>query len=375
MKNNLSAVQGSLIGGAIGDALGYPVEFMRREQILARYGEKGIQDYELDPECGLAVVSDDTQMTLFTLNGLLIRDTRGKMRGIAAMPQSYINTCYCKGWYYTQTGEKPDENVCCLMDIPELWARRAPGGTCLTALESGGAGSVSDRINHSKGCGGVMRVSPVALYYGRQESLDELEKIDLIGAEVAALTHGHPLGFMPAAALTHILSRAAFGGCTCGDDLVSIVQECKESMKRLFSDEYCLTELLEIMDLAVEKSQSDWEDYRCIRSIGEGWVGEEAFGIALYCALRYPNDFTRAVTSAVNHSGDSDSTGAIAGNILGAWLGMEGIDPKWLCKLEMKDLILEMAQDLHTGCPMSAYSDAYDARWHQKYVMHHWPKD
>ena len=374
MKNALSAIQGSLIGGAIGDALGYPVEFLRRERILSRYGEQGIQAYELDPETGLALISDDTQMTLFTLVGLLIRETRGKLRGIASPPENYIGECYQKGWYLTQTGERPEENVCCLMDLPQLWDRRAPGGTCLTALGSNRMGTLERRINPSKGCGGVMRVAPIGLYARRAQDREWMMETMLTAAKTAALTHGHSLGMMPAAALAHVVSRAAFGGCPYDNGLYGIAQECREIMQELFKQDSCLPEFLEIMDRAVERARSDWEDHRCIRSIGEGWVGEEAFGIALFCALRYPDDFSKAVTAAVNHSGDSDSTGSIAGNIMGAWLGMEGIESEWLEKLELRDEILELATDLHNGCPMSEYSDVYDERWMEKYIHHHWPK-
>ena len=372
MKNALSATQGCLIGGAIGDALGYPVEFLRRQRILSRYGEKGIQAYELDAESGLALISDDTQMTLFTLAGMLIYDTRGKMRGIAAPPENYVWSCYREGWYHTQMGIRPHEDVCCLMDLPRLWDRRAPGNTCMTALYSGKMGTLENRINPSKGCGGVMRVAPIALYAPEKQSLEQLA---MTGAKVAALTHGHSLGFMPAAALVYILSRAAFGGCPYEDGLYGIVRECRAAMQKMFADDDALPDLLAVLDLAVEKSRSDWEDHSCIHAIGEGWVAEEALGIALFCALRYSDDFSKAITAAVNHSGDSDSTGAITGNIMGAWLGMEGIEAKWLENLELKDEILELAQDLHTGCPMTEYSDVYDERWAGKYIHHHWPKD
>ena len=63
-------IRGSLIGGAVGDALGYPVEFMGGEQIVHHFGKRGITRFSLAHN-NKAVVSDDTQMTLFTANGLL----------------------------------------------------------------------------------------------------------------------------------------------------------------------------------------------------------------------------------------------------------------------------------------------------------------
>ena len=69
MKNQ-DKFRGCLIGGAIGDALGYAVEFLQISRIRQKYGDNGITSYEL--KNGIAEISDDTQMTLFTANGLLI---------------------------------------------------------------------------------------------------------------------------------------------------------------------------------------------------------------------------------------------------------------------------------------------------------------
>ena len=104
------------------------------------------------------------------------------------------------------------------------------------------------------------------------------------------------------------------------------------------------------MDLAIELSENTDDDLTNIHRFGKGgWVGEEALAIALYCCLRYPDDFDKAITAAVNHRGDSDSTGAIAGNILGAKLGYSAIGEKWTKDLELRDVILEVAEDLGSG--------------------------
>lgn len=64
-------IRGCLFGGASGDALGYPVEFLSDDDIRVQYGDKGITRYSLDPKSHKALISDGTQMTLFTANGLL----------------------------------------------------------------------------------------------------------------------------------------------------------------------------------------------------------------------------------------------------------------------------------------------------------------
>ena len=80
--------------------------------------------------------------------------------------------------------------------------------------------------------------------------------------------------------------------------------------------------------------------------MGEGWVGEEALAIGLYCALDAGNDFVRGVRLAVNHGGDSDSTGSITGNILGALLGEKAIPSAWLARLEVCEVIRKVGEEL-----------------------------
>lgn len=385
-EKHLSAVMGSLIGGAIGDALGYPVEFMSYSDIIRRYGKCGIQRYKKDFKTGLALISDDTQMTLFTADGLLVGETRGSMRGIAASRESYILNAY-HNWYDCQCGssiaEDPkawsklegnlDTNISWLSYLPEMHQQRAPGNTCLSALRSGKYGTTDDPINRSKGCGGIMRVAPVSLYYNyiKETQREQLEDICYIAANVAALTHGHPLGYMPAAALAHIVFRAAYGGCPCENGLHGILKECREIMRDMFDSEPQLSYLptmLSLMERAEELAANDRPDAENIETLGGGWVAEETLAIALYCCLRYPNDFSKAVVAAVNHSGDSDSTGAVTGNIMGALLGYEKIDSAWLKDLELRDVIEEVAVDLCNHCRMSEYSDYQDKDWERKYI-------
>ena len=364
---HLDSIRGCMIGGAIGDALGYAVEFSGEKQIFAKYGEKGIIQYELDPLTGKALISDDTQMALFTANGLLVGDTRGCLRGIRALPSDYVAMAY-KNWLHTQERSINDEPDCTrvswLLDVPELYHRRAPGNTCLSALRSGRTGSVEEPINNSKGCGGIMRVAPLAL----ENYNVEIEVLDKEGAEIAAITHGHSLGYMPAAVLTHIISRIVFWPEP--RPLKEIVIEARDTIADIFRGDEHLGELTDIIDLAIELAENRDNDLDNIHRLGEGWVAEETLAIAIYCALRHVDNFSAGIIAAVNHNGDSDSTGAVTGNILGALCGYEAIDPKWKADLELKDVILEMADDLCHGCQMSEYGRYRDADWIRKYVEH-----
>lgn len=376
---SLNAIRGSLLGGAAGDALGYAVEFLDDSSIFAQFGEKGITEYQLERITGKAVISDDTQMTLFTANGILVGDTRGNMRGIQGWPRGYVAYAY-QDWLYTQTGEYENRaqrgynQRSWLCDVPELYVRRAPGNTCLSALSKAtGSKYVDDYIanpqNDSKGCGGVMRVAPLALNY----SNIDIEQLDMEAAQIAAITHGHSLGYMPAAVLCHIINRIVYPRQQ-RMTLKQIVLEAKETVEKLFKDDKHLSELSAIIEKAILLSQNGLDDLENIRELGEGWVAEETLAIAIYCSLKYSNDFSKGIIAAVNHSGDSDSTGAVTGNILGALVGYDNIEAKWKQDLECADVIIEMADDICHGCMMSEYSSYYDADWSRKYMDMHWQK-
>lgn len=367
----LDAVRGCLVGGAIGDALGYPVEFWSEKKIRETFGEGGITSFQCRTEADKAVVSDDTQMTMFTATGILQAYTRGKLRGIMGPVSNYVYEHYLD-WLRTQQREEPAvSGASWLRWIPELYVRRAPGNTCMGALVSGKCGSRREPLNHSKGCGGVMRVSPIALCLPENASrltLEELYGLDLLGADAAAITHGHPLAYIPAAALVHIINRIVYGGCTLGGDLYAITAECREAMEHIFAEAPERDVFLNKMDEAVCRSRNSLSDSENIRALGEGWVGDEAFAVALYSSLRHSEDFSAAIVCAVNHDGDSDSTGAITGNIVGALAGHSRIDVKWKQQLEFHWLLVELADDLTYGCPMSEYSTYWDEDWYQKYM-------
>ncbi len=378
---NLDKIRGCLVGGAAGDALGYTIEFSRENEIFSRYGKSGITEYEINKLAGKAVISDDTQMTLFTANGLLVGDTRGRMRGIRGWPRVYVARAYAD-WLRTQemTFEESRKESSrpmkapssWLLDVPQLFKRRAPGNTCLAALKYGkpaGDDFIKEHLNNSKGCGGVMRVAPLALNYSDLS----IDKLDYEGAQIAAITHGHSLGYMPAAVLTHIINRIVFSEKEM--TLKEIVKEAESTTEAVFKGDKHLKELIDLIDLAVELSENDDSDLNNIHKLGEGWVAEETLAISIYCALKYQYDFSAGIISAVNHKGDSDSTGAVTGNILGALLGYDVIEDKWKTDLELLDVILEMADDLCHGCQMSEYSDYEDPDWVRKYICVQWKEE
>ncbi len=375
---------GCILGGAFGDALGYPIEFLNWRGIREKYGPKGVQNWNT---YGRRLISDDTQMTLYTMDALSTGIFRVHYKGIGGEITEYIGMGYLD-WYAGQAGmmECPNHSrFAPLFELPGVNAWRAPGNACMSALREIYAArkeqmvpfmAVVDRpVNKSKGCGGVMRVAPLGLmlqncwkYFGKRSPAEAAR-------QAAAITHGHPLGFLPAAFLGQLIydirrARRDTQTRDFGHGIITTAQkhtlsEIVTETVRWFLAEYPCAETTQLIDLITKariKAIDGGDDVKIIEEIGGGWVGDEALAIAIYACERYPDDFPAAMRCAVNHSGDSDSTGSIAGNILGAYLGFAKMDEQLQeAGMDIRDIELfsEMTQlierALHaTGWPEDA---------------------
>jgi ADP-ribosylglycohydrolase len=346
------AVLGMMVGGAVGDALGNPVEFLGIDAIRQHYGPAGISSFPESP----GVITDDTQMSLFTLEALIEADLDAKAGGTTPVGD-FLRNAYLR-WWATQREEslaadKPGWATGWLFGVRELWVRRAPGNTCLSALRSiahgGPVGTVERPINDSKGCGGVMRAAPAALW--GESAADAFR----LGAQAAAVTHGHPSGYLSAGLLAHLvrdlLERATWA---------EAVEHGRAELVRWAGHE----EQLAALDAAVELAAAGPPGPETIAArLGGGWVGEEALAIAV-CAALSAEAFEDGVVVAVNHSGDSDSTGAIAGNLLGAYHGAPAVPARWWDGVELRRVIEVLTADAITGLGEHAPNDP---RWSTRY--------
>ena len=351
-------IRGSLIGGAVGDALGYPIEFTRYNEVLERFGEQGITEYQ--KENGVALISDDTQMTLFTACGLLNALTEHKKNKSQKKISKYIYQAYLD-WLETQGAKVKYHDVrkptTWITQISELHSRRGPGHTCIRSLTSGKMGRVDKPINNSKGCGGIMRTAPFGLIssFSVDTAFEE-------ACNAAAITHGHLHGWLSAGVQADMIHRLIFDGQSLKDAISSSLDDL---MRHYPCDGS--RELTEIVNRAIELTNNENSSYDNISSLGSGSTGEEALAIALYANLKYENDFDKIIHCAVNHNGDTDSTGAVAGNIIGAIIGYDSIDDRWKQDLELKDNIIDIADDLYLGGTDLDNAIHMDA-WMKKYV-------
>ena len=331
-------VHGCLLGGALGDALGYAVETLDLQAIRAAYGPDGVTSPAVLP--GALQFSDDTQLTLYTVDGL-VDAIQWANDGVAADEAACLWLAYLR-WLATQ-GETPPSSAPAppprWIDSQEvLHQRRGPGAACLTALRSGDMGTQSRPVNpEAKGSGTVMRSAPFGLV-----PHIPAEVADRLAMNAAALTHGHPAALHGAAVVAVLIHAIVRDGLSLREAVAAAVGRAHAAN---------VPELARLLDVAVELSDDDdVSPERMTATLGGGWTADEAVAIAVYAVLAGQTDaggehhFTSAIARAVNHDGDSDTTGAIAGNILGALYGVQGLPTAWTARLEGADVVSAMAR-------------------------------
>jgi len=323
----LDRLLGCLLGGAVGDAFGYAVEFDSLNTIKTRYGNQGLTQPIY--EHGQLIVSDDTQMTLFTMEGML-RVANDRATGDPQQLLNEIRLSYLD-WLGTQNSMPTGKgSIGTLAKSAALRVRRAPGNTCLSALRGGGKGSIEIKVNDSKGCGAVMRTAPIGF-------LQNIDVFDL-GARAGALTHGHPEGWAPAGILPRIVANLIKDMDNYWAVRGSFDDACE------WGHVYGVTAGTERYQLAIKLARKmRFNPQQAIRLLGQGWVGDEALAIAIYAYLSARN-FQDAIIRATNHDGDSDSTASIAGQLWGARHGIGDMPNSWIRRLDVLDEILQLVE-------------------------------
>jgi len=334
--------RGCLLGGAVGDALGAPVEFMSLAEIRDRFGETGITDLTTAHKRP-GEITDDTQLALFTGEGLLRSFVKEALEGNANVA-ALVSHAYLR-WLSTQGVPPPllldptgDQGW--LVALPELKAQRVPANVLLTTLPAMSSLGARARNDH-RGSSAASRLAPVGLFCARMPgSTDQraARRAFDLGYELAGLTHGHPI------------AQNAGGAFAAMVALLVRDWEPDESIEevgQLLERRPLGMELRGKLQQALALSDAGSPDAERVRELGEGWDADEALAIAAYAALT-SEDYTSGVLLAVNHDGDSDTTGAMAGSLLGAMRGVDNIPRKWLSAVELGSAIAALADDLAT---------------------------
>jgi len=272
---------------------------------------------------------------LFTMEGIIRAFNRANAKGLG-FTTGVIHHAYYR-WADTQIYTAPISEDGWLIQQQWLYAQRAPGKTCMDAL-AGGTKAVEQfghrAVNDSKGCGGVMRSAP----FGWLSNRENHEWIYEQACEAAGYTHGHPTGKVASGALAYLIANSIDG-----QELPHAVASTIEFLKTQQDSQETVVALVMAVHLAEDGNGSR----ATLETLGAGWIAEEALAISVCAALCFPSkeQAIDALSLSVSHGGDSDSTGSICGNILGAHHGENWLPAELTFQLEGRGTMLELADD------------------------------
>ncbi len=359
MADNIHMIDrymGTLVGGAIGDALGWPIEFRQLEKIQESYGLYGIQEPGWQ-------ITDDTQMTLFGAEGLL-RAAKGSKKYLSETHASYIHWYTTQGYsgasadwmagpdddFYDRLGDAhgswnvkphkawrrpvtPDFRDAIkrnypseLLKIKALHASRAPGNTTMSSL-----GAVKQLLqpvhNDSPGNGPIMRIAPVGMLFRNDpyRAYDE-------GVANAALTHGRMHAQFAAGAQAMLIALLLQG--TEKYAAVHMVEKHLAAEQSATSNIALQLQYTAVINaLAMARRAKRRKTHMPVKLPTKFW-GIDTLTAAVYALLK-TDSFVHGLRISVNNSGDSDTIGAVAGNLLGAYYGRQAIPNYWIAKVEL----------------------------------------
>ena len=362
MISRKSAYRGCLLGMAIGDAMGYPVDTKDISQIRTDYGPNGILGYDLVN--GYADITSHTQLAAFSANGLLLGMTRGQVYGRMGPYVRYAHVAQREWAIGQRRYDQPSRNHCWTFLVPEFRRRHCTDTRMVEILNRDRPGTMENPVNSYDNPASIASAVSAALF-ASMIKLDQ-EEADRLGAESIALTYGSPLAFLPGAVIVHLITRSLQNREM---KLPELVEEAIQALDDQFGREYRQTaQVISLIRQAIALSKDfsilpvdAMEKLRCD-------TGAEVLAGAIYAALIYERDFDSAMIVAVNHSGRSTAVGAIAGAILGVRMGEEELPEFYLEGLEILPVIRNLADDLYQGCPMGQGAGIFDCDWDRKYL-------
>ena len=308
-------IDGVVFGTAIGDALGYPVEFMSMEQIVDVHGR--VEDY-VGPrnKGGAALYTDDTQMFRAVCEGLaMVSDWENLESAAEAVAQEFVD------WSVS-----PDNT-------------RAPGASCMAGCRALRDGKPWGEAGpESGGCGAAMRSMAYGIWH------DTPKYAAYWASEHANMTHRHPMGRASAAAVAAIVSALR-----AGVDPVGAVEIGAHAAWGLDEETGWMIEDAMVMaeSARLDVSQGRMGALEQMLDKNRGWAGHEAVAASVFCFILFPDSFEDAVLAAVNSPGDSDSLGAITGSFSGAYLGGLAIPTAWVQQIEDMKGLRDLADKLY----------------------------
>ncbi len=296
----LEKFEGCLLGLAIGDALGMPVEGLSPDWIWKLYGK--VDDFLPSPDLGLGPgqFTDDTQMMLIHAESIVEKG-----------------------------GVDPEDLAVKFIRWVKEGAPRGIGHTTLRAIKQlmSGASWRESGIEgeFAAGNGVAMRIAPVGLLnaWTPERLREDVEKAGII-------THRNSEAINGGLAVAYAVARLASGASPDG-----LLEEVCEFVGP--------SRVTENMRRAGELLGKGVEPERALRILGTGGYVVETVASAFYCFLRTPGDFATSVVTAVMGGYDTDTTAAVTGALSGAFNGIQGIPERWVERVEQGHYIRKLA--------------------------------
>lgn len=358
MNNNekyMDKFEGGIIGSAVGDAFGYPLMKLSFEEICETFEKKGAMELAVSRKTGTALLTEATQMSLFTADGILWAQNEHVSDENAAVA-NYVFYSY-QLWLYMQTktiasreyewlfDKSKNPNMSSLLKSKGLGRARRLNDVNINALldaDNNNYGTLNKRVNENVDAGAVKRVVPVGLFYGQTPDM-----AFRMGCDIGAVTHSHPDGYLPCGVYAAIVAQLI------GDKPID--EAVNDAMLLLASypeNDNTYQMLQNAVDLAGDE---DVDPQEGIAELGDGFSAISCLAIAVYSALLHQTSYKFAIELATNHNGDSAACGAIVGGILGAWYGLKKLPKQWTRKLQYRSLLETVADVLYEN---SSYSRA-----------------
>lgn len=317
LKDLEKAIKSVVIGHAVGDALGVPVEFAFREE-LDKNPVADMEGFGTYPYPA-GTWSDDTSMSLAALDSL----ADGEIKWDKIM---HNFGKWLEDGEYTPSGEAFDVGRTCLTAIISYFTK----GT--KATESGGTDE------HSNGNGSLMRIHPFVLY----EYIKGTRDIEVIH-KASALTHAHERSKIACGIYAFVL-WSIFDK----KDKFSAVRSGLNKARKYYRNKS--EEISTYDNLFRRIGLIDWhfEDPDTFRPASSKEIKSSGYVVdtieaAMFCLLK-SNSYKDCVLNAVNLGGDTDTIAAIAGGLAGALYGYESIPREWLDTLIKREYIEEMCE-------------------------------
>ena len=350
-----SAVRGCLLGLAVGDAMGCPVDKKSWTEICEDYGPNGLLGYDLAN--GTANITSYTQLAAFVANGLLIGTTRGKSDQL----EKYI-ALGLREWAKSQQFRGATERThCWLAQVARMRQRQCMDTGLLDALTRENLGAPERPVVISNSPSALTSAVAVALLYDDKRMTYPM--IGQLAARAVAFTHGDPETFLSGAALAYGLQGIL-------EDPEKPVAEhfmkAARTVQLQFGEAYPKADTVAAR---IEKAISLAKDPELTPLAALSLLGcttaSECLAGAVYAAAIHPANFDEGMISAVNHSGSSCAVACLTGGILGARLGVEALPEFYLESLEPIEILSELAADMVQG---GQFMRLFDADWDQKYA-------